>query len=250
MTEEDGSIDQEPMLKRIKEAESRFLRLLDKFDFDKDIISTLQTRILPGLQYEFSTTQDRSRFIDVGMAEFSEPDGRYHIVISSKTIDGRAGRLKGVVPEGEDQELALDWILGHELGHAVLAAYGLLHKTEYDEGLMAGMQKPANSAEDYLNNHPSAAMSDDKSIAITIEKERQCEGFSRLVLENGLIKYGLDMSEAKSLADKIYEDRAQQAPAKIDAAVEDPWLSHEVGYAHPLSFDELVERFAGQPTQQ
>lgn len=253
-------------LEAVHSAENSFVQLLRELDIPPELILALESHVLPGTQ--ITRTREGSCFFrNVGFIENGITDDRYEMILSDEILESRARRLKGVLPEGHEDRVAIVWIAAHELGHGLEAAYSHINQYEETEGTFAGIITYRYATDEYLNQQPEAKMAPNFIDANRIERERRAEGFAQEILVREMQKLGMDNAHIVAAVHKLYEPSVQRAEALAplvemtsetvpladiyDGRVDElagkklnpQFVKHEIGYAYPMPVDEIARRY-------
>lgn len=233
----------------LNKSKSGFTKLLTKNSFPWELVTANAARVLAGLSFSYDPENSLSHFYDIGTIEQGVPNDEYRIDLGGQMIETRKSRIRGLVPEALEADLAVDWALAHEFGHGVQAAYGLLHEENREEGVFVGLSYYPRPEQVFLDANPKEACHPDPYTARVIEKERQAEGLARLMLLQSLADKGIDHQQAEAIVAKVYETWHAELPKEIEAIPSHYYLvgenhpAQEYGRAHPLSREELLDRF-------
>lgn len=231
--------------------------MLNVYQFPQAVISALAGTVYNGMVYRYEPVREISQFYDVGMINEGRPTGEYELVISGTTVAGRAKLLEGSVPAGFEKQAAYEWITAHELGHAMQSAFAITHPQATTEGIFVGIDQYQRPQESYIYKTIAKELIDlpysEKSKAflkaVKLEGEREAEGFAALLLREGLVMSGVYPDHTDSIIERIYR-HLQEKTRDIDFASLDPDKEEDykkiqkIGYANPLSVEELKERFS------
>ena len=250
----------------LKSTENDFLGLLSETGFPSGLVDTLRGAILTNLELK-NIDQGACFFQDVGYVENGTSDGRYRMILSNEIIDSRAKRLEGLTVPGDERRIALVWVIAHELGHGLEAAYTIDNTELTTEGTFAGLPFHHYPTNEFLAKFPELKAAPHIIDADRIERERWAEGFAQEMLVRELMKSGLDNHEVIRSVQQLYEpmkkrveilspllDQTSETVAladvydgRLDETLGQPldpqFVKHQFGYANPMPVSEIANRY-------
>lgn len=188
------------------------------------------------------------------------------VALGRKSVSGWSEDLKGAVEAAgatlnalEDYyDLAYGWMIAHELGHGIQYAFSYTQRKPSTNALH--LWDYPRVVETFLDKHPEERAAPNPDDSSLIEAERQAEGMGRLYLKKLLEDYGLSDELIERISKGIsakFAERGADSKALLEKTSEKVGLSDVVremdgspkyvnalGYATPLSPDQLVDRFS------
>lgn len=161
---------------------------------------------------------------------------------------------------GQAYDIAYAWTIAHELGHGLSDAWAFLHRRSSPNSEWWVYPQLSGTV---LAADPTERWATHESDALTIENERQAEGVAMLILPKLLTQISLGSDDAERLTIEIHSalhpraELVRSSLARTDqqtsmlAVNKDiegaPKNVNVVGYANPVSAEQLRTRFALEP---
>ncbi len=243
-------------------------RLLEAGGLDGRLLDAFRTHIVSETEVTFDRANDGDKsYIEVALPlRMSDSIFSSQLVIGRKSVERWAGILgtafgqHGIQPQYPEQtyDIANVWLAVHELGHGLGTMYEWLHRVKSSYPYEERWDYPI-SPSDFLMAHPESALAPHPDDACRIERERQAEGIGSLYLRQVLTEIGIaderqatlvveaaraTMDERAAPARSVLRPDVSLAEANLDKNPEDRHTGIIIGYANPLSIEELRQRFA------
>lgn len=243
----------------------QFVELIEARGFPANVVQVLKETILPRIQLE-EGSDGPSYFKNLYyLGEGAEGDTK--LILTESQIFSRANKLNGLVPPGTEKQLALVWLVGHELGHALETAYGIAEKRPHT-GAFEGLYDYPNPMQEYLKARPGERWSQNPEDSDRIDRERACEGLAQELLAHEMLKLGMDNRQIILALHQAYEQQRKRAEllkplleqtsesvplrdiydGRLGPSgrpdIDGPLAVLAFGYAYPMSIDEAQRRYA------
>lgn len=240
--------------------------------FKGELIEGFNQHVIKQLIVDFDPAEEICRFRPADMVVNDEPTILPVVEIGGKVVEKKAKLFRGI-PELKQEDMssiAAIWIMAHELGHGLQAAYALIHGYHKEGGFMDGIYTIPTPAEVWLENHPEDVLVPNLNDAQVVELERQAEGISFLFMRAWLRENGyteatiaemidrvmkahiavnlkisdlLDQTDETTQMHEVYDGRFEKGQ-DIDLHERGHFVIQAVGYANPLTRGQLQTRFA------